>query len=235
MPYMPLINSAQHRTTRGIEPTVHHAKSKTLLSTRKNIASVSNNPTRLTRCLCRTINIINSGNSVCLSGLVKITACCLHIRQHEPTASPSTFLPRQYAKNESAIDKPPHAVSQLNPEFMVQSGKCLTLGLQLTATSPIPPNHNHLEINSHNRLNAWNVLLKEYEKFSFDKQNSIYDHIMRQLVDLTPAETQRLVDLLEKLILKKSYACPTCHHMEEMYMAAFKSLEKKSFRSDAYN
>jgi len=227
MPYMPLIYSVQSRTSREIEPAVHSSIINNLLASRNNISSVSNSPIRLIRWACCAKNVFDLNSYRCSFRLRETICCCLQVRQTLCAVHFSNRSPPQWTQNESTLNNAPHVSWQFRPKAKIQSVGHKASHPPRATSFPNVSNHNHVVITKENQFNAWKVLLEGYERFPFHKQIKIYNHIIEHLTELTLPATKQLVDLLKQLILKKGYECPTSHRMEEMYMAAYKSLEKK--------
>jgi hypothetical protein len=227
MPYIPLLDSSQVRTDKVIEPAVHKAKLITLSSVSESIANVSNNPVSLIRWPCCAAKVVAPNMTICPISFSRLPFCCLQNHAKKTTAYLSNPSPPQCTQNESTLNNAPHVSWQFRPKATIQSVGHQTSHPPHTTSLPNASNHNHIIITKENQFNAWKVLLEEYEAFPFDKQINIYNHIVGHLTELTLPAREQLVVLLEQLILKKDYECPTSHRMEEMYMAAYKSLEKK--------
>jgi|GEM_PF-5173848 hypothetical protein len=228
MPYILLIDHVQVRINHAIEPAVHLSKADKLYKLENNISSASNNLVRLILCPCCATTVVNLNNYVCSIRRSKTIFCCLQNRQKLPPAHYSNPSTQHWEQNESFLDKAQQVNRQSKPNSMIQTeGTTTPSNLAHTTSLPNASNHNHVVITKENQFNAWKVLLEGYERFPFHKQIKIYNHIIEHLTELTLPATKQLVDLLKQLILKKGYECPTSHRMEEMYMAAYKSLEKK--------
>jgi hypothetical protein len=227
MPYISLIDHVQVRTNHAIEPVVHLSKTVKLHTLENNISNASNNPIRLIRWACCATNVNDLNNYKCFFRLRETICCCLQVRQ---TLSPVHFSKTSswnWAQNVSTLNKTSRVSKQFKPKVKVHAVVHKTLIPPRTTSFSSVSNHNHVVITKENQFNAWKVLLEEYEVFPFDKQINIYNHIVGHLTELTLPAREQLVVLLEQLIIKKDYECPTSHRMEEMYMAAYKSLEKK--------